>query len=172
MIMKKVLVELEDELYERLENLNIRYKIDKSVLIEQAIKKSLPTFEDEFSKIFVASKSDSLIERDQVKIQEHRVSTLEPTTLEIKLRQSHISSGFIYIPKKYRKYFPETTLDHIEDKMFIISTDYGEIKTHLEPAFRIPHITEWFKAHKNELKSNMSIFIDVIEPFKKYQLKI
>ena len=170
--MKKVIIELEDELYERLENLNIRYKIDKSILIEQAIKKSLPTFEDEFPKIFVTSKSNLSIERDQIKIQERRISTLEPTTLEIKLRQSHISCGFIYIPKKYRKFFPKTTLDHIEDKMFIISTDYGEIKTHLEPAFRIPHITEWFKAHKNELKSDMSIFIDVIEPFKKYQLKI
>lgn len=141
-------------------------------MIEQAIKKSLPTFEDEIPKIFVSSELNLSVEQDQIKIQESRISTLEPTTLEIKLRQSHISYGFIYIPKKHRMYFPETTLDHIEDKMFIISTDYGEIKTHLEPAFRIPHITEWFNGHKNELKSDMSIFIDVIEPFEKYQLKI
>lgn len=168
--MKKIVVNLEDGLYNRLEKLSLSYRIEKDIFVEQAIKKTLPSFEENLSKIFVASEQDVTVKLEQ-RNNQFTETQPKPATLEIKLKPSHIFYGFLYIPKKYRDYFPEPTLDHIEERMFVLSTDQGDMKTHLEPAFRIPHITDWFKAHKTELKPESSIFIDVIEPFKKYLLK-
>ncbi len=158
-------------LYERLEKLNINYKIDKNILIEQAIKRSLPFFEDEIPKIFVQSKDfQAKLEREKDQIIKHQKS--ESVTITIRLTESQIKYGFLYIESEYRDYFPNPTKDHVEDKMFVISTDVGEIRTHLEPAFRITHLVNWFKTHRSELNVGESVFIDIIEPFKKYILKI
>ena len=165
--MSKILIDLEDSLYNRLEKLSRNYKFDKNILIEQAIRKSLPSIEEGISKVFVSDDSDLSVITKQEKIQDQK-----SITLKIKLKASHISYGFLYIPKGYRKYFPEPTKDHIEDNMFVISTDIGDFKTHLEGGFRTPHLTEWFKKNKNILVADDFVCIDIIEPFKKYKLRL
>jgi len=91
-------------------------------------------------------------------------------TVEVKLRRSYIESYSIYIPPAKKYLFPvsKTTLE--------LETDIGQIECGFgtapaSGAWLQKGLPDWFKAHP-ELKPGDKLIIEVIEPMKRYRLKI
>jgi len=99
-----------------------------------------------------------------------REETPPVETVEVTLRRSYIESYSIYIPAAKKYLFPvsKTTLK--------LETDIGQIECGFgtEPAsgaWLQKGLSGWFKAHP-KLKPGDKLIIEVIEPKKRYRLKI
>lgn len=113
------------------------------------------------------------------KTEERENNEISKDSIEIELGgESYIKYGVIPIPKIYRNLFPGYK------EKFVIETDIGEITTYITSAPRETDVgdaksgqyikkglTKWFKSHP-ELKVGDVIVLEVIEPHKRYRLKI
>ena len=113
--------------------------------------------------------ADKVLDR-VVELLGKREETPPVETVEVTLRRSYIESYSIYIPAAKKYLFPvsKTTLE--------LETDIGQIKCGFgtEPAsgaWLQKGLSGWFKAHP-ELKAGDKLKFEVIEPMKRYRLKI
>ena len=87
--------------------------------------------------------------------------------VETVLQASYIDDYAIYIPAACRYLFPgvETTIE--------LQTDRGVIRTRFHPSNNClqRNLGKWFNTHR-ELKAGDKVIFEVIEPMKRYRLKI
>jgi len=99
-----------------------------------------------------------------------RKETLPVETVEVTLRRSYIESYSIYIPAAKKYLFPvsKTTLE--------LETDIGQIECGFgaapaSGAWLQKGLSGWFNVH-TQLKPGDKLIIELIEPLKRYRLKI
>jgi len=100
-----------------------------------------------------------------------REETPPVQTVEVKLRRSYMESYSIYIPAAEKYSFPvsKTTLELETDDIGQIECGFGTAPA--SGAWLQKGLSDWFKAHP-ELKPGDKLIIEVIEPMKRYRLKI
>jgi len=99
------------------------------------------------------------------------VSTDE-TRIEISLSNADVKIKHVTIPTKYLDRFPPKTVSKRHDKhIFTVIADGEEYRTHIEGGNRLPGIRRFFHKHP-ELKKGDILYIDIIEPKKRYKLSV
>jgi len=123
--------------------------------------------------------AESLRELTKTDSPEMRGESKKNNVIEIEISgESYIKYGVIPIPAEYRDLFPGYK------EKFILETDVGEIITYVTSDSRNTKIgdpkggryikkglNKWFRAHK-ELKPGSKLIIEVLEPKKRYKLKV
>lgn len=177
-IMKiRIDVSLEKYLVNKLADLENKFGLDKGQIIEISLKRNLSDIEDKLHDLIpiadVNEKRENKIDSEWKFQPEELVSTVIEN-IKITLSKTDVKNKHISIPKRYHHLFPPIMRSRNHDlennKLFTIIADGKEYETHLEGANRLPHITDIFNDHP-ELSEGNIIYLDVIEPKKRYQLR-
>jgi len=92
-----------------------------------------------------------------------------PNKVEIEVKKSHIEYNYFGIRTRYKDLFPSA------NEKVDLDTDVGVIQAsfYIDPSYgrSLSGLKEWFRAHP-ELKVGDKVIFEVIEPMKRYRLKI
>lgn len=173
---QRIDITLEKYLVDKLIDLEKKFCLDKGQLVEISLKKNLSDIEEKLRDLIPIVDVNEMRKNTDSECEFQIKESVFPDTecIKITLSKTDVSHKHITIPKRYHHLFPPIlkSKNHYSenDKLFNIIADGKEYETHLEGANRLPHITDIFNNHP-ELSDGNTIYLDVIEPKKLFQLR-
>ena len=172
----RINISLEQHLANKLTELEKKFGLDKGQIIEISLKRNLSDIEEKLHDLIpIADVNEKIGNKtgSELEFQPEELVSTKTENIKITLSKTDVKNKHITIPKRYHHLFPPVMGGRYHDlennKLFTIIADGKEYETHLEGANRLPHITDVFNNHP-ELSEGNTIYLDVIEPKKSYQL--